>query len=71
MISELNAFSNIRSREQCNSILYEDTYYDDFMSRARGRNSCRSIGKHSRYDDDYNYSSDDPWYSDNYPKFDW
>ena len=48
MISELNAFSNIRSREQ-----------------------CRSIGKHSRYDDDYNYSPDDPWYLDSYSKFDW
>lgn len=71
MISELNAFSNIRSREQCNSIMYEDTYYDDFMSRARGRSSCHSTGKYSRYDDDYNYSPDDPWYSDNYPKFDW
>ena len=33
MISELNAFSNIRSREQCRSIFYEDTHYDDFMSR--------------------------------------
>lgn len=71
MISELNAFSNIRSREQCNSILYENTYYDNFMSKARGCSSCRSVGKHSRYDDDYNYSPDDPWYSDNYPKFDW
>lgn len=71
MISELNAFSNIRSREQCRSIFYEDTHYDDFMSRARGRSSCRSTDKYSRYDDDYNYSPDDPWYLDFYPKFDW
>ena len=71
MISELNAFSNICSREQCNSIFYEDTNQDNFMSRTRARSSCRSIGKYSRYDDDYNYSPDDPWYSDLYPKFDW
>ena len=52
MISELNAFSNIRSREQCRSIFYEDTHYDDFMSRARGNSSYRSIAKHRKFSDD-------------------
>lgn len=52
MISEINAFSNIRSREQCASISFEDTCYDDFMSKARGNSSYRSIAKHRKLNDD-------------------